>query len=49
MRGSAMAQAFSQIPAALLLSVFIASVGLGVTIGALIFWTSGKLTRKGAA
>ena len=43
-----MAQAFSHVPG-LLLAVFVASVGVGVALGALIFWLFGKLTRKGAA
>jgi len=43
-----MAQAFSHVPG-LLLAVFVASVGVGVALGALAFWLFGKRSRKEAA
>jgi len=42
-----MAQAFSHVPG-LLLAVFVASVGVGVALGALA-WLFGKRSRKEAA
>ena len=43
-----MAQAFSHGPG-LLLAVFVASLGVGIALGALIFYLFGKRSRKGAA